>query len=385
MNALVAAASRPLRATASRAPARSSAQNCGQDSTVSSRSASRSVLVPRVSAGGLPAPAGTHWVLIGGQSGAGVRGMSGPAWGRSQGPLMKRWSENDQIELDKKAKEIENASPIVSNIKTGERLSMRQYYNRRKEVVLLVRDGGEKEELMLEEAVGLAESLGLDPVLVHIPTDKNDHSLAVLRFMDTGKKRHDLSKKVKESKKTQQVNTVKEVRIGYNIGQHDLEVRLKQAREFLVKGHRVKLFINLKPKEEKAVALIKIDEMVKLLEDYGAPDGPATGQGQVIKGVVVPHKSTRVNALANAAAKPPPRLSRKEQTAADEAAALQAEKDEADAELKKKAGLEKKAAKIAAAQALAAEGGDTEGTRSPEVEGSGREVGREEGATKADQ
>ena len=203
MSALVAAASRPLRATAMGVSARSSATHSGQES----KSAARSVLAPRVSAVGLPAPAGTRWVWIGAHSGAGVRGMSGPAWGRSQGPLMKKWGSEDQQEMERQTQEIENASPIVTNVQNSARLSMREYYARRREVVMVVRDDGEKQQMMLEEAVNLSDSLGLDPVMVHNPDSKSEKTQAVIRFIDSGKKRHDFTKKQKDAKKTQQVNT----------------------------------------------------------------------------------------------------------------------------------------------------------------------------------
>ena len=268
--------------------------------------------------------------------------MSGPAWGRSQGPLMKRMSSAEEEQMQRQAQESENASPIVKDVKKSTHLSMREYYARRREMVMVVRDGDEKEQMMLEEAVHLADSLDLDPVMVHTPVDRNDRSQAVIRFMDTGKKRHDFTKKQKEAKKTQAVNEVKEVRIGYNIGQHDLDTRLRASRDFLTRGHRVKLFINLKPKQEHEVAIVKVDEMIVLLADWGAPDGKVTVSGQVIKGVVVPHKKMRIDAAAAGAVKPPQRLSRKEIKANAAEEALKVEKREARAAARQKesAGVE---------------------------------------------
>ena len=156
---------------------------------------------------------------------------------------------------------------------------MKQYSEMRQTFVLLVRSDTDKEELLLEEVVMEAEAAGLDPVMVHLPTDKNDVGMPVVRFMDSGKKRHDLSKRAKESKKQQAVNSVKEIKLGYNIGQHDLETRLRQAREFLAKGHRVKLFTVLKRGEEHDTARERIDAALGTMTDLGTVE-PATAQAE---------------------------------------------------------------------------------------------------------
>jgi len=254
----------------------------------------------------------------------GARLLSGMAWGRSQGPLHKRWTEEDARQAKSIAKALNSQSPIILNLKTAERMPMKQYSEMRQTFVLLVRSDTDKEELLLEEVVMEAEAAGLDPVMVHLPTDKNDVGMPVVRFMDSGKKRHDLSKRAKESKKQQAVNSVKEIKLGYNIGQHDLETRLRQAREFLAKGHRVKLFTVLKRGEEHDTARERIDAALGTMTDLGTVE-PATAQAHVVKGVIVPAKNLRDSAQAEKGDRDQDaRVSRRELKAKEQAAAAKA-------------------------------------------------------------
>lgn len=48
-------------------------------------------------------------------------------------------------------------------------------------------------------------------------------------------------KKKKDSHKKGKVKEVKELKVSHKIGQHDYDVRMKQARKFLEGGHRIKV------------------------------------------------------------------------------------------------------------------------------------------------
>ena len=82
----------------------------------------------------------------------------------------------------------------------------------------------------LNDALTIAESFGLDLVLVS-PNAKPP----VARIMDYGKYRYEMQKKEKEQRKNQKIVTVKEVRLSPGIEDHDYQTKLRQAIKSLDK------------------------------------------------------------------------------------------------------------------------------------------------------
>ncbi len=87
-----------------------------------------------------------------------------------------------------------------------------------------------------DEALALAEAAGLD--LVEIQANQRP---PLCKIMDFGKYKYEQSKRTREKNKTNKANEVKEVRLGRSvkIDKHDVELRVAQARKFLLDGHKV--------------------------------------------------------------------------------------------------------------------------------------------------
>ncbi len=79
----------------------------------------------------------------------------------------------------------------------------------------------------------------------------------VCRIMDYGKYQYQKKKQEKEQKSKIKKVEIKGIRISPRIGQHDLEIRSKQAEKFLKKGHKIKIEIILKGREKKLIATAK--------------------------------------------------------------------------------------------------------------------------------
>lgn len=90
--------------------------------------------------------------------------------------------------------------------------------------------------LPLREALARAQEQGLD--LVEISPNAQP---PVAKIIDYGKFRYMQQKREKDSKKTQVQIKVKEIKLKPNIDTHDFETKLKHAREFLVKGNKVRI------------------------------------------------------------------------------------------------------------------------------------------------
>jgi translation initiation factor IF-3 len=109
---------------------------------------------------------------------------------------------------------------------------------------VITEDGEQLGILSFREALARAEEMGLDLVEI-APTAKPP----VAKIIDYGKYRYNQEKKEKENKKAQVVIKVKEIKLKPNIDTHDLQTKLKHAREFLQKGNKVRISIMFRGRE----------------------------------------------------------------------------------------------------------------------------------------
>ena len=85
--------------------------------------------------------------------------------------------------------------------------------------------------MSVKEALIKAQEAGLD--LVEISPNAKP---PVCKIMDFGKFKYEEKKKAQQSKKKQQTIKVKELRMRPNIGDHDLENKIKKGKKFLAEG-----------------------------------------------------------------------------------------------------------------------------------------------------
>ncbi len=71
----------------------------------------------------------------------------------------------------------------------------------------------------------------------------------VCRIMDYGKYVYQQSKRERETRKKHRTTEVKEIRMRPSIGEHDYQVKLRQAEKFLGKGDKVKVTIRFRGRE----------------------------------------------------------------------------------------------------------------------------------------
>ena len=75
--------------------------------------------------------------------------------------------------------------------------------------------------------------------------------MAVAKIMDYNKYRYERQKKIKEQQKKQRETNkeLKEYRLSVTIDIHDFETRVRNAKEYLEKGHKIKAFIRFKGRQ----------------------------------------------------------------------------------------------------------------------------------------
>lgn len=98
----------------------------------------------------------------------------------------------------------------------------------------------------LADALTLANYAGLDLVLMSGNSDR-----AVGKIMDYNKYRYEKQKKQKEALKNQRANNkdIKEYQLSVKIDIGDFNTRKKNAEEYLLKGHKIKVSLRFKGRE----------------------------------------------------------------------------------------------------------------------------------------
>jgi translation initiation factor IF-3 len=163
-----------------------------------------------------------------------------------------------------------------------------------REVRVIDDEGEQLGILQIREALAKAEESGLDLVEV-APMAKPP----VCRIMDYGKFKYKEQKKEAEARKKRSEIETKELRIRYRTDSGDLETKLKQARDFLLDGDKVKFVMKFRGREVNYVelGLEKFGEIVRRLEDIATVDDQSPLAGKQIHIVLAPVKEAIVKHL----------------------------------------------------------------------------------------
>ncbi len=154
--------------------------------------------------------------------------------------------------------------------------------------VRLVGENGEQLGIMnITEARQIAEENSLDLAVISpnaVPP--------VCKVMNYGKYRYEQQKKEKEARNKQKIVETKTIRFGLNIGAHDVEYRAKQAKEFLLKGNKVKANMRLSGREnafaDKGIETLK--NFAQIMEEYALVEVAPFKEGRFINMVLAPKK-----------------------------------------------------------------------------------------------
>ena len=105
--------------------------------------------------------------------------------------------------------------------------------------------GAEPTVLSTREALKMADDESLDLILIN---EKQDPP--IVKIEDYNKFLYNLEKMEKEQKKKAVTSELREIKLSCEISDHDLEVKAKKAKEFLVDGDKVKCFIQLRGRQK---------------------------------------------------------------------------------------------------------------------------------------
>lgn len=144
-------------------------------------------------------------------------------------------------------------------------------------------------EMPTAEAQRLATEAGLD--LVEVSADAKP---PICRIMNYGKVQYEQKKKQSGGPKNRV--QLKQIRLRAKIGQHDIDFKVRKARDFLTRKHKVKISVLFKGREnahhERGRELL--DEVVKTLDDMASIEQPVKMEGRRMMSVLLtPNKTGR--------------------------------------------------------------------------------------------
>ncbi len=118
-------------------------------------------------------------------------------------------------------------------------------------------------------ALEMAQERGLDLVEVAPMA-----SPPVVKFLDFGQYKYELTKREKEAKRKQRSVTFKEVRLSPKIGVGDFDTKVNRAVEFLEDGDRIKVTVRFRGREltHPEIGRNLIARFAERVKDHGIPE-----------------------------------------------------------------------------------------------------------------
>lgn len=129
----------------------------------------------------------------------------------------------------------------------------------------------------LNDALHLAEVKGLDLVEMGM-----QEGVPLCKIMDYGKHVFRQQKQQAHNKNQAKKTEIKTMKLTYKIGDHDLDVRRKQAEKWAKEWNPMKIFLQLRGRENQYedIALEKIEEFILSVEDFYKKDDRSKLQKQ---------------------------------------------------------------------------------------------------------
>lgn len=135
----------------------------------------------------------------------------------------------------------------------------------------------------IQDALNKAEEEGLDLVEMSPQAEP-----PVVKMVNWGKYQYEKTKQEQRARRKSKAQEMKQLRFGLKIGEHDLEVKQKQIRQFLEKGHKVKLTVRFRGREitHEELGHELLQNIVDSLSDIASVDQPPQMSGKQLSMVI---------------------------------------------------------------------------------------------------
>ena len=158
-------------------------------------------------------------------------------------------------------------------------------------VRVVTEEGQQLGILSVRQALDAASERGKD--LVEISPNAKP---PVCKIIDFGKFKYQQTKKEKESKKAQHQVKVKEIKLRPNINIHDLTTKLNHARDFILKGDKVRVVCMFRGRQMLHIDLGEkvVKKIIEDLKEIAGIETPIKLMGRNLSVVLAPlSKSAR--------------------------------------------------------------------------------------------
>nr|WP_228046822.1 translation initiation factor IF-3 [Saccharopolyspora sp. HNM0983] len=180
--------------------------------------------------------------------------------------------------------------PISSETRINDRIRVPE--------VRLVGPNGEQVGIVrIEDALRLAQEADLD--LVEVAPQARP---PVCKLMDYGKFKYESAQKARESRRNQQQTVIKEQKLRPKIDPHDYETKKGHVSRFLGQGHKVKVTIMFRGREQSRPELgfRLLQRLADDVSELGFIEANPKQDGRNMIMVLAPHKTNKTKAKATA-------------------------------------------------------------------------------------
>jgi translation initiation factor IF-3 len=178
-----------------------------------------------------------------------------------------------------------------SRIKEDEAITERLRVNleiKAKTVRVIGPDNAQLGIMLADQARMKATELELDLVEVAPKAEP-----PVCRIMDYGKHIYHEQKKEQKARKKAHAHDLKEVRLSFKIGKHDLGIKVQHAKEFLHHGHRVQFTMIYKGREiaHQSLGEAILKNVVTDLAEFSKVERPPFREGKRVGLILAPKQA----------------------------------------------------------------------------------------------
>ena len=155
---------------------------------------------------------------------------------------------------------------------------------------MVIGPNGEKMGIKkISDALTLAGYAGLDLVLMN-----QGNGVAVTKIMDYNKFRYEKQKKLKDAQKKQRETSkeIKEYRLSVTIDVGDFETKLRNAKAYIEKGHKIKVSVRFKGRQIAHPELAKevLDRFAEALSEVSTVEQKPQLDGRQAYMLLAPKK-----------------------------------------------------------------------------------------------
>jgi translation initiation factor IF-3 len=171
--------------------------------------------------------------------------------------------------------------------KKGDDVARVNFQIKAREVRVIDPEGEMLGVMQVRDAINRAKEFGLD--LVEVSPNANP---PVCKIQDFGKFKYELQKKKNEAKKKQKTITLKEIQLSPTIDKHDLEIKLRHAKEFLEEGNKVKFSLRFRGRQMAHIDLgaQQMERAKQFLQEIAKVEYAPKMEGKQMIMIVVPNK-----------------------------------------------------------------------------------------------